>query len=90
MVAQAWVADPAAPTTAPSAHRYPFAGTANAEVELHLLDVAGAAGAAPRMRRPPQPSATRNGKPPMHKVVITDFIADNNKLGKAITDHYLT
>ena len=48
MVAQAWVADPAAPTTAPSAHRYPFAGTANAEVELHLLDVAGAAAAAPR------------------------------------------
>ena len=47
-VAQAWVADPASPTTAPSVHRYPFAGTANAEVDLHLIDVTGATAGAPR------------------------------------------
>lgn len=43
MVATAHVADPASPTVAPSIHRYPFAGTANALVELHLVDVAGPA-----------------------------------------------
>ena len=35
------VADPGSPTVAPSIHRYPFAGCANADVELHLVDVAG-------------------------------------------------
>ena len=41
-VALAHVADPATPTVAPSVHRYPFAGTANVDVELHLIDVADA------------------------------------------------
>ncbi len=40
-VAIAWIGDPSQPNVAPRAHRYPFAGTANADVELHLIDLAG-------------------------------------------------
>jgi dipeptidyl-peptidase 4 len=36
-----WIADPANPTVAPVEHRYPFAGTANAEVSLWLIDITG-------------------------------------------------
>lgn len=34
-----WIADPAQPEREPSAHRYPSAGTPNADVSLHLVDV---------------------------------------------------
>ena len=34
-----WIADPAQPEREPNAHRYPSAGTANADVSLHLVDV---------------------------------------------------
>jgi dipeptidyl-peptidase-4 len=37
-----WIADPARPEREPVAHRYPSAGTANADVSLHLIDVASA------------------------------------------------
>jgi len=40
-VAVAWISDPTQPTIAPREHRYPFAGTANAQVELHILDLEG-------------------------------------------------
>jgi len=40
-VATAWISDPSRPKVVPRAHRYPFAGTANAHVELHLIDLAG-------------------------------------------------
>lgn len=40
-VATAWISDPSRPNVAPRAHRYPFAGTANAHVELHLFDLVG-------------------------------------------------
>ncbi|MEM9565898.1 MAG: prolyl oligopeptidase family serine peptidase [Actinomycetota bacterium] len=36
-----WIADPAHPDRAPNAVRYPAAGTANASVELHLIDLDG-------------------------------------------------
>lgn len=36
-----WIADPANPQNAPQAIRYPAAGTANADVELWLVDRAG-------------------------------------------------
>lgn len=35
-----WIADPAQPEREPSAHRYPSAGTPNADVSLHLVSVA--------------------------------------------------
>ncbi len=38
-VATRWIGDPAQPEREPMAHRYPAAGTANAEVSLHLTDV---------------------------------------------------
>lgn len=38
-VATWWIADPANPAHPPVAHRYPAAGTANALVSLHLVDV---------------------------------------------------
>lgn len=34
-----WIADPAQPEREPSTHRYPSAGTPNAHVSLHLVDV---------------------------------------------------
>jgi len=37
----AWIADPANPRKPARAHRYPFAGTANAEVSLHLAGLEG-------------------------------------------------
>ncbi|MEO8363723.1 MAG: alpha/beta fold hydrolase [Ilumatobacteraceae bacterium] len=40
-VAVAWISDPTQPTSAPRAHRYPFAGTANAQVEFHVIDLQG-------------------------------------------------
>lgn len=40
MVATAWIGDPSRPESAPRAHRYPFAGTPNAHVELHIIDLA--------------------------------------------------
>ncbi len=36
-----WIADPAHPDREPTAVRYPAAGTANASVELHLVDLDG-------------------------------------------------
>jgi dipeptidyl-peptidase 4 len=36
-----WIADPANPTTAPTEHRYPFAGSPNANVSLWLLNRLG-------------------------------------------------
>ncbi|MDQ1695650.1 MAG: dipeptidyl-peptidase 4, partial [Frankiaceae bacterium] len=36
-VAMAWIADPAHPQQAPTPVRYPFAGSANADVSLHVL-----------------------------------------------------
>ncbi|HWG73407.1 MAG TPA: prolyl oligopeptidase family serine peptidase [Acidimicrobiales bacterium] len=41
-VATWWIADPAHPDRAPVAHRYPAAGTADAHVTLHHVDLAGA------------------------------------------------
>ena len=39
---QTWhIGDPIDPATAPVEHRYPAAGTANADVSLHLVDVGG-------------------------------------------------
>ena len=40
-VRQWWIADPANPQKAPHAIRYPAAGTANAEVTLHVLRLDG-------------------------------------------------
>ena len=39
MVETRWIADPAQPERAPVAHRYPSAGTANADVSLYVVDV---------------------------------------------------
>ena len=39
MVETRWIADPAQPERAPVAHRYPSAGTTNADVSLFLVDV---------------------------------------------------
>jgi dipeptidyl-peptidase-4 len=39
VVATRWIGDPARPEREPMAHRYPAAGTTNAEVSLHLTDV---------------------------------------------------
>ena len=36
-----WIADPASPQTPPRAVRYPSAGTANADVSLHILSLDG-------------------------------------------------
>jgi dipeptidyl-peptidase-4 len=36
-----WIADPANPRKPAREHRYPFAGTANAEVSLHLVNLNG-------------------------------------------------
>ena len=36
-----WIGDPAQPNREPIAHRYPAAGTNNAEVSLHLIDPKG-------------------------------------------------
>ncbi len=36
-----WIGDPARPATTPTAHRYPAAGTANADVTLHVVTLAG-------------------------------------------------
>jgi dipeptidyl-peptidase-4 len=38
----AWITDPAHPTAGPRQHRYPFAGTPNADVHLFSLDLQGA------------------------------------------------
>ena len=38
-VAITWIGDPANPMTQPRPHRYPFAGTNNADVSLHLFSV---------------------------------------------------
>ncbi len=40
-VDQWWVHDPAQPDKAPTAIRYPAAGTINSDVDLYLLDIAG-------------------------------------------------
>jgi dipeptidyl-peptidase 4 len=40
-VAIAWIADPANPLAPAREHRYPFAGTANAEVSLHRVNLNG-------------------------------------------------
>jgi dipeptidyl-peptidase-4 len=39
-VATAWISDASRPESAPHPHRYPFAGTANAAVDLHIIDLA--------------------------------------------------
>ena len=39
MVEIRWIADPAQPERAPVAHRYPSAGTTNADVSLYVVDV---------------------------------------------------
>ena len=39
-VAIAWISDVSQPESAPHPHRYPFAGTANAEVEIHIVTLA--------------------------------------------------
>jgi|694.fasta_scaffold61432_2 dipeptidyl-peptidase-4 len=36
-----WIADPANPLAPAREHRYPFAGTANAEISLHLVNLNG-------------------------------------------------
>ena len=41
LVAEWWISDPASPGSEPAPHRYPAAGTANAEVELHLVSLDG-------------------------------------------------
>ncbi len=38
-VGTAWIGDASHPTATPREHRYPFAGTANARVELHIFDL---------------------------------------------------
>ncbi len=38
-VAMTWIGDPANPMTQPRPHRYPFAGTSNANVSLHLFSI---------------------------------------------------
>jgi dipeptidyl-peptidase-4 len=38
-VAMTWIGDPANPKTKPRQHRYPFAGTKNAEVSLHIFNI---------------------------------------------------
>ncbi|MDA2988561.1 MAG: prolyl oligopeptidase family serine peptidase [Actinomycetota bacterium] len=40
-----WIGDPAQPEREPSAHRYPSAGTPNADVSLHLVNVTADASA---------------------------------------------
>ena len=40
-VTTVWIADPAQPSTAPRQTPYPFAGTDNPDVSLHLIDLAG-------------------------------------------------
>ena len=40
-VATAWISDPAQPSTAARSTPYPFAGTDNADVSLHLVGLAG-------------------------------------------------
>ena len=41
LVAETWISDPAQPQSSPQHHRYPFAGTNNAEVQLHLIGLDG-------------------------------------------------
>ena len=41
-VATWWISDPANPSREPHAHRYPAAGTANADVTLHVISIDGA------------------------------------------------
>ena len=38
-VAMTWIGDPANPMTQPRPHRYPFAGTNNANVSLHIFSI---------------------------------------------------
>jgi dipeptidyl-peptidase-4 len=38
-VATTWIGDPANPETQPRQHRYPFAGTKNADVSLHIFGI---------------------------------------------------
>ena len=38
-VAMTWIGDPANPETKPRQHRYPFAGTKNADVSLHIFNI---------------------------------------------------
>jgi dipeptidyl-peptidase-4 len=38
-VAMTWIGDPANPETKPWPHRYPFAGTKNADVSLHIFGI---------------------------------------------------
>ncbi len=40
-IAMAWIADPAQPATPPRSASYPFAGTDNADVSLHLVGLDG-------------------------------------------------
>ena len=40
-VREIWLSDPAQPESPPTPHRYPAAGTQNAEVSLHLIGVDG-------------------------------------------------
>ena len=40
-ISAAWIADPAQPSTPPRSVAYPFAGTDNAEVSLHLIGLDG-------------------------------------------------
>jgi dipeptidyl-peptidase-4 len=46
-VAEWWIADPVHPDVAPRPHRYPAAGTANADVSLELLHLDGSSIAVP-------------------------------------------
>jgi dipeptidyl-peptidase-4 len=41
LVTETWIANPAQPQSLPQHHRYPFAGTNNAEVQLHLIGLDG-------------------------------------------------
>ncbi len=52
-VAVVHLAEPAEPTQPPRRHRYPFAGTTNATVDLLLLDLAGTEVTADRVVSPP-------------------------------------
>jgi dipeptidyl-peptidase-4 len=48
-VVMTWIGDPANPTTNPQPHRYPFAGTPNADVSLHIFSIDSTSNKAPRL-----------------------------------------
>lgn len=48
-VVMTWIGDPANPTTNPRPHRYPFAGTPNADVSLHIFSIDTTSNKAPRL-----------------------------------------